>query len=633
MYLLRRPEDLPPSLGSRLTIRVALFSGLVIAALAMIFLRLWYLEVLSGERYRALAEDNRIREIRVQPPRGQILDRRGKVLVDNRTVLRLELRPDRLPKSRSKRRKQLAALARLTGISPARMRAKLRDAPRYAGYPIVLGQGLGRRALFYLLEHGDRFPGASVERTYVRRYARGSLAAHVLGIAAEVSPAQLGKPRYRGLMPGDIVGQAGVEYAYDRYLRGTPGSRRIQVDAMGRPRGTLASRPATAGANLRLTLDGRLQATAEEALRSSGLPGAFVAMDIHTGAVLAIGSHPGYDPAFYTKPHTTAEYRALESRADAPLLNRADQGGYPTGSTFKPITATAALEEGLIEPQEIVLDTGQITVGGQVFRNAGGAVNGAIDMSDALKVSSDVYFYRLGLEADASGARGQIQGWARALGLGEETGIDLPGEGSGLIPTPAWRNRQLKRGGNPYIDRPWTAGDNVNLAIGQGDLQVTPLQLAGAYAALANGGTVVTPHLALEIAGAGGESIKEVRPRPRRRLQISRQTRNTILDGLRRAAMEAGGTSFSVFGDFPFAIAGKTGTVERGEGVPDQSWYAAVAPYGEPEIVVVATIERGGFGVEAAAPVVARILESYFGLNRAAAGRAPAATPSLSGAE
>jgi penicillin-binding protein 2 len=610
--------------------RIAVIGGLLVAVLSMVFLRLWYLQVLSGDHYRSLADNNRIREIRIDPPRGEVLDKRGRTLVDNRTVMTLELRPADLPTSVRQRRKELAELAEVARISPGRIRTKLREAPRYTGYPIVLRKGLGRHQLFYLRENRTRFPGVSVERTYVRRYPNGQLAAHVLGLAGEVSPAQLENPRYRGLEPGDIVGQAGIEYAYDRYLRGAPGGRRIQVDAMGRPKGTLASRSARPGDNLRLTLDAELQATGEAALRSAGLPGAFVAMDAHTGAILAMGSYPSYDPAFYTKPHTTAQYRSLENRLGDPLVNRADQGGYPTGSAFKPIIATAALEEGLIGPDTIFNDTGSFDVGGTILHNAGGAANGPIEMSDALKVSSDVYFYSLGLRARAEGNHGQLQDWAHRFGLGQKPGIDLPNAGSGLIPTPAWRNRVFREGSNPYIDRPWTQGDNVNLAVGQGDVQVTPLQLALAYAALANGGTLVRPHLGERIESVAGKVVERIKPPPRRRLRISQQTRDTVLGGMERAAMEPGGTSFSVFGGFPFAIAGKTGTAERGEGVPDQSWYGAIAPYPDPKVVVVATIERGGFGVEAAAPVVARILEDHFNLAQTAGG---GGIPSAAGAQ
>jgi penicillin-binding protein 2 len=609
LYLLRRPGDLPPHLTRRLPVRIAVFSAIVTAIVTVLLLRAWSLQVVSGEDYRAQAEDNRIRSISVQSPRGRILDRDGRVLVDNRAVLTLVLRPSELPKDRFERKRELAELADLLGLSPAQLRAKLGDASQFQGEPIVLRQGVRRPLLFYLLENRSRFPGLSVERAWVRRYRAGALAAHVLGFVGQVSPGQLKLPRYEGVKAGDAIGQAGVEHAYDRRLRGTPGELRLQVDALGRPQGELRNRPARAGDTLRLSLDVELQAAGEAALSASERPSAFVAMNARTGAVLAMGSHPSFDPAFYAQPHTRAEYDALEGRSDAPLLNRAAQGGYPAGSAFKPIVATAALEEGLVGADEIVLDGGSLTVGGVVFQNAGGAVNGAVDMSDALMVSSDVYFYRLGAEASAEGRHGQIQDWARSFGIGRRTGIELPGEQAGLLPTPAWRNREFREGGNPYIDRPWTTGDNVNLSIGQGDLQVTPLQLATAYAALANGGAVVTPHLGARIQAADGRTLARIRPEPRRRLRISEATRQTILDGMRRAAMEPGGTSYPVFGGFPFPVAGKTGTAERGAGAEDQSWYGAIAPADDPRIVVVATVEGGGFGVEAAAPVVARILE------------------------
>jgi len=433
------------------------------------------------------------------------------------------------------------------------------------------------------------------------------------------------------MSPGDVVGQAGIEYTYDRFLRGQAGSRRIQVDALGRPRGQLGSRPARAGGNLRLTLDTGLQETGEAALRDKGLPGAFVAMNVHTGAIVAMGSYPTFDPSFYTRPHTKAEYEAFGNGPGDPLVNRAAQGGYPTGSTFKPITATAALEEGLIEPGTIFNDTGSLDIGGLVVHNAGGAANGPIDMSTALMVSSDVYFFNLGLHASANGKGGQIQNWAHAYGLGQRPDVDLPNSSAGLIPTPAWRNRVYRKHSNPYIDRPWNQGDNVNLAVGQGDVMVTPLQLARAYAALANGGTLVTPHLGGRIVGVNGKTVERIKPPPKRELHISDETRNVILGGLERAAMEPGGTSYSVMGGFPFAVAGKTGTAERGEGAEDQSWYSVVAPYRNPQIAVAVTVEHGGFGVESAAPIARAILEHYFHLS--AGGASGAAAASAGGAE
>src|SRR3954452_14655581 len=611
MYLLQRPEAIPPRRTTRFTVPIPILTAVVVAAVAMVVLRLWSLQVLDGAHYRALARDHGILDVRVSPPRGEITDRNGSVLVDNRTVMSLELRPSDLPSNAGERRAELHRLGALLGLSQGAIRRRVRETPQYAGYPVVLRQGLDRQLLFYLLENKDRFPGVSIDRTYVRQYKDGDLAAHLLGIVGQVSPKQLKLSRYRGARPGDVVGQSGVEYSYDRCLRGTAGSRRIQVDALGRPRGQLGSRPPQAGDSLHLTLDAGLQEVGESALHDKGLPGAFVAMNVHTGAILAMGSYPTYDPSFYTRPHTKAEYDAFGNRPGDPLVARSDQGGYPPGSAFKPITATAALEDGLITPSTIFDDTGSLDIGGITLHNAGGASNGPIDMSTALQFSSDVYFFDLGLRAEASGNGGQIQDWAFRYGLGRKPQVDVPDATAGLIPTPAWRNRVYRSHKNPYIDRPWNQGDNVNLAVGQGDVMVTPLQLARAYAALANGGALVRPHVGGSVVNIQGKTVRKIHPQPQRHLRISGETRSVILEGLHRAADEPGGTSYPVMGSFPVPVAGKTGTAER-QGQQDQSWYSVIAPYPNPQIVVTVTVERGGFGAETAAPIARTILERYF---------------------
>ena len=611
MYLLDRPEDIPPRLTNRLNLRIAILGAVIVAAVATVLLRLWSLQILDGPHYRVLAQDHGVLDVRVHPPRGEILDRNGRVLVENHTVMTLQLRPSDLPTDKSERRRELRKLGDLLGLSQHEIRQRVRATPQFAGYPVVLKQGLDRQLLFYFLENKESFPGVSVERTYVRKYPDGTLAAHILGQVGQISPHQLTRPQYKTLKPGDIIGQAGVEYTYDKFLRGTAGAERIQVDALGRPRGTLGNQPAQAGDNLRLTLDSGLQETGEAALRAKGLPGAFVAMNVHTGALLGMGSYPTYDPSFYTRPHTKGQYDAFANQPGDPLVDRADQGGYPTGSAFKPITATAALQDGLITPSTIFDDTGSLDIGGLVVHNAGGAANGPIDMSTALQVSSDVYFFNLGLHAQASGNGGQIQDWAFKYGLGRKPQADVPDATAGLIPTPAWRNRVFRSHKNPYIDRPWNQGDNVNLAVGQGDVQVTPLQLARAYAALANGGTLVRPHVGGSIVNIQGKTVRKIHPAPQRHLRISNETRSVILDGLHRAADEPGGTSYPVMGSFPIPVAGKTGTAER-QGQQDQSWYSVIAPYNDPQIVVTVTVERGGFGVETAAPIARAILERYF---------------------
>jgi penicillin-binding protein 2 len=338
-------------------------------------------------------------------------------------------------------------------------------------------------------------------------------------------------------------------------------------------------------------------------------------MNVNDGSIAAMGSVPTFDPDVFSRPLTERQYKELTSdETDAPLANRAIQGLYPTGSVFKPITALAAIKDEVVDPNATYVDTGVYTAPGDEtlkFKNASDAVFGPIDMSDAFKVSADTYFYELGWKTNRdSGKGGALQEEARALGLSEQTGIDLPAETEGLIPTPAWRNRLYREG---LTDRRWTGGDNINLSVGQGDLQTNPLQMAIAYAAIANGGTIVTPHLADTVESVTGEVLQEIRPDPKRDVEVPPEAQNVIMDGLTRSAMEEGGTSFPVFGNFPIPVAGKTGTAERFPNA-DQSWYIAVAPADDPEIVVAVTIERGGFGADAAAPVAARILEKYFQL-------------------
>jgi len=295
----------------------------------------------------------------------------------------------------------------------------------------------------------------------------------------------------------------------------------------------------------------------------------------------------------------------------APLVNRATAGAYPTGSTFKLITSVAALQSGTIAPETVVNDPGSIQIGNIVFQNAGKTPHGAVALRDALRVSSDVYYYRLG--AQMNGIGGDIlQRWARRLGLDRPTGIDVPEERDGLIPDPAWRNRLYRE---KLTDRPWSVGDNVNLSVGQGDLQATPLQLGIAYSTVINGGRVPTPHLGLRIEDGAGRLLQKVEPPPARRVELDPGYRQAILDGLQQAASAPGGTSADVFAGFPRTVMGKTGTAERA-GQEDQSWYVAYAPDQRRPILVVVTVEQGGFGAESAAPAARLILSEWFGVQK-----------------
>ncbi|MEX0993726.1 MAG: penicillin-binding protein 2 [Solirubrobacterales bacterium] len=593
----------------QLALRVAIMGGIALALFAVIFFRLWFLQVLSGDRYLAEANDNRVREVKVEAPRGEIVDRNGRVMVDNRTALAVQMAPDRLPTDPAVKAALYARLARVLNMGPRTIDARVSKATKELPFsPVTIKTDVGLDAVLYLQENQSRFPGIQVERVFLRKYPLGELGAHLFGTIGEITQNELKQARYAGVALGNRVGKSGVEYEYDRYLRGTDGASRIQVDAIGRPKGELSIKRSTPGENLRLSVDLAVQKAGQQALGSYGLPGAFVALDPRNGEVLGLGSNPSFDPNVFTKPVSNETYRRLTSEDnESPLTNRAIQGLYPTGSTFKLVTTVATMESGLLTPNTIICDPGSFTLGGITFRNAEGAAYGCINVTRALQVSDDVFYYKLGVQADNKG--GDImQKWARKLGIGSEVGIDLPGEMGGHVPTPAWRNRLYKE---KKTDRPWSGGDAVNLATGQGDLQSNPLQMAIAYAAVANGGRVVTPHLGQRVEDAKGRTLQRVQPGPQREVEISPTTRNTIMKAL-HLATQGDGTSAKVFENFPVSVAGKTGTAVR-PGQGDQAWYVAMAPYPNPQIVVATTVERGGYGADTAAPVAKRILQAYLG--------------------
>jgi penicillin-binding protein 2 len=621
--MLQLQEDRRPPITPQLALRVAILGGVALAMFAIIFFRLWSLQVLSGDKYLAEASNNQVRDIVVPAPRGDILDRNGRVLVDNRVSIAVQLEPDRLPPPGPRRNVLLTRLRPVLGMKQSRMRREIRDQQKLLPYAnITLKQDVSTAVRDYISERKNRFPGVEVESVFLRSYPHKELAAQIFGTVGEISPGEIKESRFRGIKQGTIVGKGGLEYTYDRYLRGKAGATRIQVDAFGRPKGNFPERLPVQGKQLKLSLDLDLQRAGQEAMsEAGGIPitegvknrgGAFVAMDPRTGEVLAMGSYPSFDPNIFAKPLRQSTFNKLNSEENgAPLVDRAVNGLYPTGSTFKLITSVAALQSGTITPDTVIDDPGSIQIGNIVFQNAGKAAHGAIALRDALRVSSDVYFYRLGAQMNGIGGN-ILQKWARRLGLGRRTGIDLPGESDGLIPSPAWRDRLYRK---KLTDRPWSVGDNVNLAVGQGDLQCTPLQLATAYSTVVNDGKVPTPHLGLRIEDAGGRLLQKVDPPPARRVKIDPAYRQAILDGLQAAASQPGGTSADVFAGFGHTVMGKTGTAER-PGQADQSWYVAYAPDQRRPIVVAVTIEQGGFGAEAAAPAARLILSDWFGVQK-----------------
>jgi penicillin-binding protein 2 len=601
-----------PTLTPKLAFRVAVIGGVALVMFSIIFFRLWYLQVLSGDNYIAAARENRVREIKVQAPRGEIVDRHGQPLVRNRHSLSIKVTPDKLPQAKADREEVYRRLAKLLGLKPARLERRVERELRALPYSKpTIKQDVDPNLVAFVLERQEEFPGVEPEREFLREYPHGVIGAHMFGQVGEVSPKQLKDERFNGVEMGDRVGQAGIEFEYDRFLRGRNGAARVEVDALGNLTDTLKREQAIQGKQLRLSLDLNVQRVAQQALAGGTGKGAFAVMNVQNGEVLALGSQPSFDPNIFTKPITKKQLDALTSKdLGEPLLNRAIQAGYPTGSTFKLVTATAALESGHITPSTPLSDPGSLTVGGIKFENAGGVAHGVLALPQALTVSSDVFFYQLGRDMNEKGM--PLQLWARRLGIGRRTGIDLPGEQPGRLPTPRWRNSWYKQG---LTERPWSVGDNINLSVGQGDLLADPLQMAVAYGAIANGGRVLRPRLGLRIEDATGRALQELDAPTARRIKVSEENRQAILEGLHGAASAPGGTSTPVFEGFPIPVAGKTGTAEKGLDRPDQSWYVALAPYPSPKYVVAVTDEAGGFGAETAAPMARRILAALLDVN------------------
>ena len=633
-------EERRPPITPQLAFRVAVLGGLALILFAIVFFRLWYLQVLSGDQYVQQAQSNRVRNVDIPAPRGQIVDRNGNPIVASRAAYAVQVVPSQLPGDPAVLRRVYDRLGGVLQMSPAGIRATVERHRRALPYAnVTLKTDAGQAVLDYIKERQNLFgAGVAVTTIFLREYPEKELAAQLLGTVGEIDPVELRLARYRGVRQGTIVGKGGVEWSYDRYLRGRDGAQRLQVNSAG----TLAQNvpqlapiPPVAGHELKLTLDLGLQRAAQKALangislaQGNGHPadaGAFVAMDPTSGQVLAMGSAPSFDPNVFAKPISQARYGALNSQANgAPLYDRAIAGLYPTGSTFKPITAMAALQSGLITPDTPLASPGCITIGsaGQQFCSSGKADYGTLSLRDALRVSSDVFFYQLGEYANAQPGQ-VIQAWARRLGLGHTTGIDLPGEYPGLIPDREWRAKvdreELACRARRHVPscgiadgRPWTVGDNVNLSVGQGDVQATPLQMAVAYSAIANGGSVVHPHLGLEIDDSQGRLIQTIDPGASRHVHFNTSNQQAILDGLHAATSQSGGTSADVFAGFPRPVYGKTGTAQR-SGQDDQSWFVCYSPAPRP-IVVAVTVEKGGFGAQAAAPAARQILNDwYFG--------------------
>ncbi len=649
----------PYLLTPKMAMRVAILGVLALVVFGVLFLRLWSLQILSTDEYRAAALQNQQRTVSIEAPRGSILDRSGNVLVKNVASNAVVLWPASLPQKKG-RDTEVRALATLLQMPFPELRRLIRDHKNDPLTPVTLRVAVHDDKVDYLFEHQDEFPGVQVKQTYIRSYNAGRLFAQGLGYVSEISAEQLKHMRKDGYRGGDRIGQSGIEAAYDRWLRGTSGLAELRVDSLGRPTAPLTlTRAPTPGRSVRLTLDVGLQRSAERALRygiamahESGAwaadGGAIVALDPNTGDVLAMASNPTFSPNVFAgrvdRKQVAPLLDAKAARlANYPALNRATAAIYPPGSTFKPVTALAALQEHLVDPYSTLPCTGSYTVpgvtgAGQTFRNWDPFVNVPMEMQQALAASCDTYFYRLGNAFyDLPPERGHpLQAWASRFGIGASTGVDIGPEERGILPTPEWREASYTKKTDPCcwrVDRLWKPGDSIQLAIGQKDIAVTPLQMARFYALVANGGRLVTPHVVSRVEESGGKNaaptvVKSFQPPPAQESGVDPGALAVIRQGLYDATHASDGTATSVFGQFPVSVAGKTGTAEKVVQLPgyatglllDQSWFCAYAPVDHPTITACAVIENGGHGGTAAAPAVLKLFEHFFGTKAPAIG-------------
>lgn len=623
----------PYRVTPQMAIRIAILGVLAITIFCVLFFRLWALQVISGERYLSDAQNNQIRSFRAPSPRGSIVDRNGDVLVSNMPGTQVQIWPAALENMPVQQRNaMLRRLSRVLGLSFKEVRRTVGERVRSDPLtPVAVKTDVSDLRASYLMEHQADFPGVQITQTYLRHYEQGPIAAQILGHVGEISPEQVEARAKDGYAPGDRIGQTGIEAAYDGYLRGQPGVGRVYVDALGRVTSERQfSQLPEAGDNIKLTIDAELQRTAEEALdygirlahdngEWAADGGALVAMSVDTGEILALASNPTFDPSVYVGDVKQKELDRLAKRAaNHPTLNRAVSGLYPPGSTFKPITALAALQEGMLGASEEVPCVGKMVIDGQTFSNVNPFADYRLTLDRALAESCDTYFYDVALRFYARDDS-PLQRWARTMGFGSPTGVDLGPEADGLVPTPAWRRRHFES----EIDKIWTSGDSVQLAIGQGDLLVTPLQMTRAYAMIANGGKLVQPQIvkAVEEPRNEGEPpvvLRPYTPKPPRDINLDPNALAVVQQGLYQATHETYGTSVNIFKDFPVPIAGKTGTAEKFvtlpgyQGLRDQSWWCGYGPYDDPELAVCALIENGGFGGTAAAPTALQVFEEYF---------------------
>lgn len=584
--------------------RILVISFVVGAIFFLLLLRLWHLQILSTDDYRSMSENNRLRFVPVAASRGAIMDRSGKVLVSNRPSFSLAV----VPQEVTDRDGLLDRLARLLGLDRAELAErwnKVKGRAKY--YPVVLASNISRDQVEIIEENRLRLPGVEVEMKPVREYSSNLLAAHLLGYIGEISDDEMDKKGNEEFNPGDYVGKNGIERSWENELHGNDGGRQLEVDARGRVLRTVSESYPTVGNSVVLTIDAAVQKQAEKAFGDQA--GAAVVLDVNSGEVLAFVSNPSFDPALFSGKLPADIWKSYLDDKRHPLENKALTGQYPPGSTFKIITALAGLEEGKITESSAVNCTGSYDLGGDTFKCWNKHGHGTTGLVKSLRESCDVYYYQLGEHLGVD----LIAKTARKFMLGAPLGIGLNNEKPGLIPTAEWKQKRF--------GKRWYHGETLPVAIGQGYVLMTPIQMASMISTVANEGTVYRPFLVKRIVDADGKSLKDFKPEIIGRTGISADKFRLVKRGLFAAVNDPGGTgSMARLNDV--RVAGKTGTSQvvklrdSKRGTPyqfrDHGLFVAFAPYDKPEIAVAVVVEHGEHGGAAAAPIAGRILRAYF---------------------
>ncbi|WP_371368582.1 Peptidoglycan D,D-transpeptidase MrdA [Sporomusa rhizae] len=597
-------------LAKRLNGRLEILSIIIVFIFVALVSRLGYLQMAQGQYYGRLADGNRIRLIPIMAPRGVFYDRNGVMLVSNRPGFTVSL----LPISGPVPAEVINKLAGILGMNTEEIQSKL---SQHSGSfePIRVKTDVGPDIVTKIEERRSELPGVVIEVQPLRNYINNELGAHIFGYVSEINDVELEKRKTDGYKAGDIVGKFGLENVYDKEIRGVDGGNQVEVDVSGRPVQVLGKKEPVLGHNLVLTIDYRIQKAAEAAIDEQltylqtktefikAKAAAAVVLNPKTGEVLAMVSRPTFNPNLFNGGISAKDWKMLNDNPHHPMDNKAISGEYPPGSTFKIVTGAAALELGKVTPEEKILDSGAhwiIPKG-----NAGGEALGWINFREALSKSDNVYFYEMGNRLGID----NLEKYARMFGLGAFTGINLPGESDGLV-----ANRRYKE---KAYGEDWYLSETFDAEIGQGFQLATPLQMAMLISEVANGGHRYKPNVVSKITGANGEVIKTFTPEEVGQITISEPTLTLIRESLREVAQE-GGTAAAAFGDFPVAIAGKTGTAENSHG-SDHGWFVGYGPYEDPRIAVAVIVEQGGFGSSSAVPIARKIMEAAFNINQAPA--------------